>query len=257
MRLKVHYDLDTFANDQRFDLNHKLDQTLGNYNLSFNFDNEHNLKGVEIYVPNATVNRDSNGSIVPLLTEDKETEIYELVNYISNVLWKQTGKCSFSRRSSPEYVPETEQERLSLQRRTITRTLSLQSNVCIRAQADMSETAMSRYLAEKDALAMFADASKMTNSTGKFREFFRIIDHYFPIEGEELDRQASNYLIRFNPQWNQDLIRKLRRLRNRCSHAKRRRDYITSGNLGGQKEIEENLGVLRQITEALINNPPP
>jgi hypothetical protein len=253
----VHYDLDTWANDQRFDSKKGISQRIGNHDVTFTFDDDHDLKGVDVYVPHVIVNRHGSGTIVPLLPQDKEIEIYRLVNYIANVLWKQTGRGSFSRNNGVDYIPETEDDKRLMERQTITRAISIKSSFAVRGKTDLSPIAMSRYLNQSDALAMFADASRMTNPTGKFAEFFRIMEHYFPYKGKEFDTRSSEYLHHLNPVWTKDLLAKLRDLRNRCSHAKNVRGYITSNNLTGLKEIEQYSPILIQMTETLLNSPPP
>jgi len=76
---------------------------------------------------------------------------------------------------------------------------------------------------QKDALAMYVDAKKMSNPTGKYREFFRVIEHYFPYEGPRFDRETHNYLVRSDSKYTEGFIKQLRLLRNICSHANRAR----------------------------------
>jgi len=255
MKLKVPYNFDTWAHDERYDCSSTLTERIANSEVAFRFDDKHDLVGVDVYVPNVTINRDERGAIVPIITNDQEIQVYSLVNYISNVLWKQTGKSSFSRNKNPEYVAET--ERIELEGQTVTRSHSISGNACIMGHPDFSQTALARYLNQKDALAMLADADTMTNPTGKYRELFRVLDHYFPFDYKKFDQEASRYLSRFNPAWTECRMFELRDLRNRCSHAKRHRDYITSNSLDGMREINENLGDLKMMAFTLLDNPPP
>ena len=53
---------------------------------------------------------------------NREIELYELINYIANILWKQTGKGSCSPNNGLDYVPETEEDKKQLEKQTTTRT---------------------------------------------------------------------------------------------------------------------------------------
>jgi hypothetical protein len=257
MKLKVSYNFDTWVCDERYNSSSVLTERIADYEVDFRFDDNHRLIGVDVYVPNVSINRDERGAIVTIMTNDQEIQVYSLVNYISNVLWKQTGKSSFSRNRNPEYVPESDTERGELENQIRTGSISFTVDACIQGPTDLSKPALTRYLNQKDALAMFADADTMTNPTGKYRELFRVLEHYFPFENLEFDQKASRYLARFDPAWDEKKMCKLRDLRNRCSHGKRHRDYITSNDLKGIREINANLDELKRIASTLLDNPPP
>jgi hypothetical protein len=183
MKLKVPYKFDTWGEDKRYDSKSAaLNVNMSGFEIGFRFNDKHKLIGVDIYVPNVDVNRNKSGEIDPRLTNDQEIQVHSLVNYISNVLWKQTGSSSYSRKTNPEYVPESETDEEELKGDIVLRTMRVTMDAIIQGPPDISETALTYYLGVTDALAMYVDANSMTNQTGKFREFFRILDHYFPIQ---------------------------------------------------------------------------
>ena len=255
MRLKYEYRLDTWARGRGYDSKNSLTLTVSNYEIEFTFDDNNNVIGMSIFIPNAGVMLSEKGTIDASLDKKKEVEVHSIANYIANILYEQTGRCKFDV-GIPEYVPETEEERRELEGKTFTRFRSFTINAEIGGFADLSQPALSKYFRQKDALAMYVDARKMTNPTGKFREFFRVLDHYFAYEGTTFDREVHNYLVRFDSKYSEDFIEKLRNLRNRCSHAKTDRDYITSNDLEGMKEIQSRMGDIQGIAKLLIENPP-
>jgi hypothetical protein len=255
MKLKVPYKLDTWARDDRYNSHNSFTQIIDSNEVEFMFDDTHNLVGINVFLPNAEIVRDETGAIVSFLGEERETQIHSIVNYISNFLWQQTGKCEFSKTDSPAYVPETEDDRVRLQGLRFITTRDMGISVNIRGRVDLSPTAMTRYINQKDELAMYVDAHKMNNPTGKYREFFRILEHYFPYEGREFDEKTSAYLSRFDVNWTTDFIRQLRLLRNRCSHARRIRGYITSNDLRGMKEVGSKIDTIQRIAKTLLDNP--
>lgn len=256
MKLKYPYKLDTWARDDRYNSQNSLTQTIGNCEVELVFDDNHNATGVNIFFPNVRIMLNERGTVDASLDKEKELEAHSFVNYIANMLYVQTGKGDFTEVGTPDYVPETEDDRRELEGMTFTRSVSFGVDAILRGSADLSQQALSRHMNQKDALAMYVDAKKMTNPTGKYREFFREIEHYFPYEGPRFDREAHNYLAMFDSEYTEDFIRQLRLLRNRCSHAKRNRGYITSNDLKGTKKVQEKTRDVERIARLLLDNPP-
>ncbi len=258
MKLKYECKLDTWARekDDRYNSQNSLTQTIGNYEIEFIFDDNHNVTGMNIVIPNARITLSEGGTVDASLDKEKEVEVHSIANYIANILYEQTGKCKFGV-GIPKYVPETEEERRELEGKTFTVSRSFTIDAMLRGFANLSQPALSKYFRQKDALAMYVDAKKMNNPTGKYREFFRVIEHYFPCGGRTFEKKAHQYLIRFDQKYTESFIRKLKLLRHRCSHAKRQLGYITSNDLKGMKEIQSRMGDVQGIAKLLIDNPPP
>lgn len=256
MKLKYSYKLDTWARDDRYNSQNSLTQIIGNCEVELIFDNNHNVTGVNIFFPDVRIMLNERGTVDASLDKEKEVEAHSFANYIANMLYVETGKCDFTKVGTPDYVPETEEDRRGLEGMTFTRSVSISLRASLRGSADLSQQALSRYMNQKDALAMYVDAKKMSNPTGKYREFFRVIEHYFPYEGPRFDRETHNYLVRSDSKYTEGFIKQLRLLRNRCSHAKRVRDYITSNDLNGMKEVQEKTRDVERIAKLLLDNPP-
>jgi len=255
LKLKYEYRLDTWARGKGYDSQNSLTLTIGNYEIEFTFDDSNNVTGMNIFIPNVMVMLSERGTVETSLDKEKEAEAHSIANYIANILYEQTGKCKFGV-GIPKYVPETEEERRELEGKTFTVSRNFTIDTMLRGFANLSQPALSKYFRQKDALAMYVDAKKMNNPTGKYREFFRVLEHYFPYEGPRFDREAHNYLVRFDLKYTEGFIRQLRLLRNRCSHAKRVRDYTTSNDLGGMKEVQEKTRDVERIAKLLLDNPP-
>lgn len=257
MKLRYSYKLNTWARDVRRDTQNSLTRAINNYEVEFNFDDNHKVVEMKIFIPNVKVKLNQRQTVDASLDSEKEVEAHIIANYIANVLHVQTGRCEATRVGSPDYVPETEEDRRELISKRFTRTRSISMNANISGPTNLSQEALMRYINEKDALSMYVDAGKMSNPTGRYREYFRVIEHFFPYEGKKFDTTVHNYLSRFDPRYTEDFVHELKDLRNRCSHAKRHRDYITSNDVKGMKELRDKMTDLIRIAKWLLDNPPP
>ena len=94
----------------------------------------------------------------------------------------------------------------------------------------------------------------MNNPVGKYREFFRVLEHFFPYDGSEFDRKVSHHFGKYDNKYTEKYVYDLRQLRHRCTHAKR--NYITSNDLVGMEHVRSKLEEIEKMAKLLINNPP-
>lgn len=247
--------MDTWAKDEKYDIQTSLSQTIDNCDVEFTFDADHTVTRMFISIPNVKIMLNEMGIVDAFLDDESRAEAFSLANYIANMLYLQTGKCNISEVCVLGYVPETETDRKELERtRVQQKTFGI--DAILKGKPDLSKQALSRYITQKDALAIYIDAERMTNLTGKYREFFRVLDHYFPYKGPTFDRKVHQYLKKFDQKYTIKYIETLRNLRNRCSHAKSHRDYITTNDLRGMKELRDRMDDVQSIAKLLLDNPP-
>lgn len=256
MKLKYHYDLESWANDTAYDSRSSITRTIDDCTVEFLFDDTHNLCGINVFVPNAEVVYDDSGRVIT--DGAKDAQAYLIANYVSDVLQSQTGKCAIvESQNTPDYIPESEKEVKELAGKTFRKTSTISSTASIRGPCNLSVSGLNKYANQKDAFSIYMDAKRMINPIGKYREFFRVLDHFFPFEGSEFDTRVSDYLQKLNAKYTTGLIEQLRKLRNRCSHAKSGASYIAPYNLEGVREVGASLGTIEEIAKLLIENPPP
>jgi len=252
MKLKYRYEVDAWARDESENLN-SLSRCIGNYDIEFLFDDEHKLTVIDVFVPNAKVTYSLEGTIQSL-DKSKDAEAHIIANYIVNVLQEETGKCGIRKMpDTPEYVPETPEEKAELEGKTFTVTKSYSISALLRRPFDFAEETLSKYLKQIDALAIYSDAKRMNNPVGKYREFFRVLEHFFPYEGDEFDRKVSKHFEKYDSKYTQKYVYDLKQLRNRCSHAKK--NYITSNDLTGLEQVKSRLEEIQKMAKLLISNP--
>lgn len=255
MKLRYEYKVDTWAKDEKYDAQHSLSQTIDNCDVEFTFDADHAVTRMFISIPNVKIMLNEMGIVDAFLDEKSRAEAHSLANYIANMLHLQTGKCNISEVCVLGYVPETETNRKKL-KRTHVQQKPFGIDAILKGKPNLSKDALSRYITQKDALAIYIDAERMANLTGKYREFFRVLDHYFPYTGQQFDREVHQYLRKFDPKYTIKYIAKIRDLRNRCSHAKSGNKYITSNDFRGMKELRDRIRDVRSIAKLLLDNPP-
>jgi hypothetical protein len=253
MKLKYRYYVDTWARDETQGLK-SLTRRIRNCEVEFLFDDGHKLRAIDILIPNASVTYSTGGTIQPL-DKSNDAEAHIIANYIVNVLQEETGKCDIIKTpDTPEYVSETPEEKTLLEGKVFTRTRSIFANAIISGSINFSEKILNKYIKQIDAFAIYSDAKRMTNPVGKFREFFRVLEHFFPYEGEEFDRKASKYFGKYDSKFTEKFVYRLRQLRNRCTHAKK--NYITSNDIEGMDQVKTKLKDIHTMAKLLINNPP-
>ena len=94
----------------------------------------------------------------------------------------------------------------------------------------------------------------MNNPVGKYREFFRVLEHFFPYDGSEFDRKVSHHFGKYDNKYTEKYVYDLRQLRHRCTHAKR--NYITSNDLVGMEHVRSKIEEIEKMAKLLINKPP-
>lgn len=251
MKLKYAYELDTTARDLSGKLRN-LTRRIGNSDIEFSFDCEHKLTSINVFIPNAKVTYNNQGAIEPL-DKSKDVEAYLVANYVANVLQEETGKCDIRKIPDiPQYVPESQQEEIELEGKTFVLRESFGITALLIIPFDFSEETLNKYLGRTDALAIYSDAKRMSNPIGKYREFFRVLEYFFPFEGREFDTKASEYFQKYNRKYTEKYIRDLRQLRNQCTHA--RKDYITSNNLAKIEELRSKQKEIQDMAKLLIND---
>jgi len=255
MKLKYQFDLESWAENSAYDSRSSLIRTIDNYTVEFRFNDKYCICGINVFIPNAKVAYDDRGKVVP--DETKSAQAYLIANYVADILHMQTGKCIIVRGPyTLKLIPESEKEK----RRFIEKYAGSSTEILkvdVKGHCNLSESGLNKYVNQKDAFSIYMDAKRMINPIGRYREFFRVLDHFFPYKWLEFDTKVSTYLQRFNAKYTMGLIENLRNLRNRCSHAKSKKRYITPYDLEGVKEVGANLGTIEEIAKLLINNPPP
>ena len=253
MKLKYRYEVDTWAKDESGSLK-SLAKHIENYDVEFLFDDEHKLTAINVLVPDAKVTYSTEGTVQPL-DKSKDAKAHIIANYIVNVLQEETGKCDFRKLpETPEYVPEISQEEAELKGKKFTFSRSLSADAFIRGRFDFSENTLNKYIKQMDAFAIYSDAKRISNPVGKYREFFRVLEHFFPFEREEFDRKVSSHFIKYDNKYIGKYVNDLRQLRNRCSHAKK--NYIISSDLAGMEQVKSKLHEIQKMAKLLIENPP-
>ncbi len=255
MKLRFEYKLDTMAKDETHDVQNRLSQTIDNCDVEFTFDDGHTVTRMFISIPNVKIMLNEMGNVDAFLDEESRAKAYSFANYIANMLYLQTGKCNISEVGVLGYVSETEADGNELER-TCVHSKTFGIDVILKGRPDLSKEALSRYITQKDTLAIYVDAERMTNLTGKYREFYRVLDHYFPYTGQKFDHKVHQYLRRFDQKYTVPYMETLRDLRNRCSHAKSCNKYITSNDIRGMQKLRDRMGDVQSIAKLLLDNPP-
>ena len=149
--------MDTWARDESGNLK-TLALHIGNSDVEFLFDDAHKLTAINVLVPNAKVTYTTHNGTIQPLDKSKDAEAHVIANYIVNVLQEETGKCDIRKMpDTPEYVPETAEEKAELEGKTFTATKSCGISVALRRTFNFSEQELGKYMKQIDALAIYSD----------------------------------------------------------------------------------------------------
>ncbi len=255
MKLKYTYTVETWAEDKNYGPSQSQQLPFESYEVEFLFNEIHQIDGIAVYIPNVELPRKEGKLYLPSFPEET-AKAYEVASFFANLLHYQTGKgVLLEAPNEPQaYLPETDEETDFCEKRIANSRLLHSWKARTKGAYDFSLTTLERYSKVEDALTIYADARRLTESISKFREFYRVLEHFFPKNGEDFDKAVSQYLVKFSPKFTEDTIRALRELRNKCSHAKR--DFITSADWEGLNQIRIEVNNLQEIAGLLLENPP-
>ena len=257
MMLKYSYVVDTWAEDQRYTPSQSLRFAFESQQVEFLFNETHQVSGMAVYVPNVELPRRGGKLYLPLSSFPEETaKAFEVASFFVNLLHYQTGKGALIKwpNGPQDYIPETREEAEFREKLLIANfNIPLAWSIAKGAH-DLSQATLQRYSRVRDALNIYTDALRLADPISKFRELYRVLERFFPYEGRRFDTTASQYLAHSLPNFTRRRIKILRRLRNKCSHAKA--EVITSGDWKGLNQVRAALEDLQKIARVLLENPP-
>ena len=213
-----------------------------------------------------------------LIPPNKARELKEVGLYLADVLAFQTGWGEVvndldglgefeAMERFVDFIPEDEREErfLAGKKRRVRKSLRMSYRVYGGNLLDIK--GFKDLWAHRDALACYAEATRLKHPVAIYREMYRILEYFFArpsavsrFKGtkkkgaKKVLERAACYLQQFDAKYDEDFLEKLKELRDRCSHTAR--DYITPNDLEGLQALREKIPELKNIARILLCHPP-
>lgn len=237
--------------------NSKDEVKVGEGFISWNVDTENQLKDIFISFKGMPIEW-THDKLIDTSYSRIRPMAYRLGLYIANRLFLQTNvdgiqtQPKFELSATIQAETPDEVEILKKHRRRV------QSSVEI-VWSHVNDFEPSNYddlFSHSEALANYSDGMRVSSLFLKFQQFYKVVEYFVPMSGIKFDRAVSRYAVKFNAQFTEGEIGRLRELRNRCTHPKHGAGHVSSERVAGMAEVERNLDSIRELALLFLKNPP-
>lgn len=226
-----------------------------------------NLESISISFsisPNNLIDDETKWLWVP---EDMRVMVFRIALYLSNRMFMQTGIDSLKLEEMEkimndafELIPESSNDEQFLKSYLKRRISSVPISWAIRGRFDPSDYGSE--FKDKAAYALYADAERAKSPFQKFKQFFEVIEYYFPTKKNEAyipnwAEGVAVHLNKVNPsdkEW-LDTLKDLRKMRTDITHPDRG-NHLHPGEPQNIIAVNAKVPLLKKIAYTLIENPP-
>lgn len=106
-----------------------------------------------------------------------------------------------------------------------------------------------------EAYAHYVEGLRVLSPFLRYEQFYKVIEHFFKKKGEKLDLAVSLHVSKYDKGFDHNQIEKLRNLRNRIVHP-RKRGHLNPSDIVSTREVEAALPLLHGLIKVLLQNPP-
>lgn len=230
---------------------------VGQFEVSWDISEKNQIKSILLSIGGQKIKKHISGSIeTDFLHLNKE--LFKAAHYLSNKIYVQTGvellnpESVFS--NSPDLFPETKDEEEELKKCSRNVSSLISTSCKIFNYLNLSDFSDGYALSE--AYSFFADAKRVKSPFLQFEQIYKIVEYFFEGNGDKFDKKVSEYTEPFNCKYNQNKIKELRELRNRCIHPKAKLGHVNSEDMDAVSEIRKELPILKDLGLLLLSNPP-
>lgn len=230
---------------------------IGNAKIDWEMDGNNKLSSIGLTISEAELRRDSVGVIHATYPELEETA-FKAATYIANSILLHAGADvidpEFVLLNTPELFPQTAEEE------TLFASSPKRCEIALRALVVswgvLSSNEWVPGFEHSAALASFADGIRVSSPFLRYEQFYKVIEHFFSGEREELDEAVSSYASSHDPTFTKKLIEALRKLRNRCVHPQARHGHVSPESVASLSEVKSRLPQLESLARLLFRFPP-
>lgn len=254
MKLKYTYVLKTGARDLEYGPSRSRHLAFEGCEVEFLFEEDHRISGMAVYLPDVRLPRENGRLHVPAFTRQTVTA-HALATFFVNLLYFQTGEGTILRsENSPRLIAETDEEAAFLDTYIVARFSAPIGWTTLEGQYDLRPETIDGWRRVKNPLTMYVDACRLTDPISKFREFYRVFEYFFPQSRGVFDHAVAAHLRVLDQRFTEAKVRRLRVLRDKCSHAKGK--FITSAHWSALGRVREELSDLQSGALLLLRNAP-
>jgi hypothetical protein len=225
--------------------------------ISWEVDNEGHLLFFKLGISGVKPRLNSEGAISSSYPEIKG-KAFSVATYIANRFLCQTIVDAIDIEQifsgSPETILETpdEEQKFSCHQRELWNEVSLLYDI----QGSFKPDNYSAEYIHSIAFSFYADGLRVMHPFVRYELFFKVIEYFFPFEGEKFDARVSKYALRYDKRFDSCQIEELRNTRNRIMHPKANKGHLNPSDIDAVKEVRSYLDVLHDLVKILLEHPP-
>lgn len=183
---------------------------------------------------------------------------YAMAVYLGNRIFAQTGydpvnpEAAFG--GSPEVLPETEDEEALFSGRR--RTLGIRLTGSHSVHGVFEPAGYAEGFVDFRAHGFYADAMRVRDPFQRVQMLFKVVEYYFDRSSRTSDEAVSGYASTFDPRFSVDVVRRLRTLRNRCTHPHAGGGPLGPHDRASARELGDGIPLLVALCQILLRHPP-
>lgn len=254
------YTIKTKNNEQLSVPKNTATVSINGCNVSWGVNDDGKLEKIIMDITGRPIIQDDTGRILSSCPEI-DAIAFNMATFLSNNIFIQTSIDAIDPyvilAISPELIPESTDEEKLLKSTPKLAYASLDGKVKIPGKFDPQKYASNSNISI--AIAHFAAAGRSTNHFHKFESFFKVLESIFQKakneKVDEFDLRVSEYTSKIDTRFTLDVIRNLRRVRNRCVHPDNP-THLSPEDLIAVREVQGSLNVIEKLARLSLNNPP-
>ncbi|MBI3353660.1 MAG: hypothetical protein HY034_02050 [Nitrospirae bacterium] len=218
-------------------------------------ENSNYLQSVIIKIPNLQIKHCDDGLIMTVYPELYE-QAFKIALYVANRILIQTSVDAIDPEmvlhGSPQVFPETPEEEKEFKNSLVkvSKGFSYSWSIMGKFQPSCYSAGVEHFA----AFALFADALRAASPFQKFKQFYEVVEYFFPPEKEQTE-SISEHGSKYDKRFTLKKVIELRDIRQRCTHP-HRKNHLHPGELILIREVKEKLIEMQGLAELLLNYPP-
>jgi hypothetical protein len=232
--------------------------SLDNMTVEWKMDNANHLSFVNLVITDVDLQISDKGFIRDSFPE-LENKAFQVGAYIANRIFIQTGveavDPNFVFYGHVDVFPETpaEEKVFSTHDTALNCCLPITWNVIQQVFQPPKDFVAGFKLSK--AYANYTDGLRVMNPFLRYEQFYKVLEHFFNKKGREFDLAVSRHVSKYDKNFDQNQIEKLRNLRNRIVHP-RKKGHLNPSDRESTMDVESTLSLLHSLVKILLQSPP-
>ncbi len=259
--MKVIFEIPIIEKDIVFDPIENKQYTFDGINIEWDIDSNKNLNYIKLIIsgiPIEMLKELKQGNNEPTVLKLKK-RLFSVISYIENRILIEKGRdivdLDYLRIMPFNIYPETPDEEKYFPKGTIEPMPHLLIRTNIISKKLMLPDDLETGFKFSEVYANYTDGLRVMNPFLRYEQFYKVLEHFFNKKGREFDLAVSRYVSKYDKSFDQNQIEKLRNLRNRIVHP-RKKGHLNPSDIKSTMDVESTLSLLHSLVKILLQSPP-